>query len=126
MAGLTLDSGALIAFDRHDRGVMAQLKAARLSELDVTVPAIVVAEVWRGGPRSARIAMLLATCVIDELDETLAKSAGAALAATPGGETCDAVVMASADNRRDPVLTCDVGDLSKFSRHFPAVKLIRL
>lgn len=54
MAGLTLDSGALIGFERQDRSVVTHLKAALSAGLALTVPAVVLAEVWRGGARSAR------------------------------------------------------------------------
>src|SRR5262249_13619328 len=81
VAGLTLDSGALIAFERADRGVVAYLKEALRRGVDVPVPAIVVAEVWRGGRRAARIAALLPACIVEPLDEPLARLAGEALAA---------------------------------------------
>jgi len=55
MAGLTLDSGALIAYERADRRVLTHLKEAA-GTCDVTVPTVVVTEVWRGGRRSARVA----------------------------------------------------------------------
>lgn len=126
MAGLTLDSGALIAFERRDRRVLAHLKEAQGRGADLTVPAAVVAEVWRGGPRAARLSMLLAACVVEPLSERLARSAGEALAAVAGAGTIDAIVMASAATRRDRVLTSDPGDLLRLQGHFPHARVVAL
>jgi hypothetical protein len=51
MAGVTLDSGALIAFERGHRRLIAQLKVAQRRGDELTVPSAVLVEVWRGGPR---------------------------------------------------------------------------
>jgi predicted nucleic acid-binding protein len=126
MAGLTLDSGALIAFERNDRRVLAQLKWALLAGKEITVPAVVVAEVWRGGPRSARVARLLGGCVVEPIDEALARTAGEAIGKTPGTGTIDALVMASAARRGDAVLTSDVGDLTLLRASFPSVHVLSI
>ncbi len=122
MAGLTLDTGALIGVERDDRRVLAHLKAALLDGRDVTVPAVVVAEAWRDGPRSARIARLLAACEVDVVDEPLARTAGEAVAAA-GATTIDAIVMASAAKRSDAVLTSDPDDLTQLRLCFPGVRV---
>lgn len=75
-AGLTLDSGALIVFERSDRRVIAHLKEAAQRGAELTVPTVVTAEVWRGGSRSARVARLLRACSIEALSEALAREAG--------------------------------------------------
>jgi predicted nucleic acid-binding protein len=126
MAGLTLDSGALIAFERQDRRVLVHLKAALLDGLDVTVPAVVVAEVWRGGPRSARIAHLLQSSLLEDVGETLAREAGAALARQKSSDTIDALVMASAARRGDLVLTTDPLDLRRLRAAFPRARVVAL
>lgn len=125
MAGLTLDTGALIGFERNDRRFMIQLKAALLDGRSITVPAVVVAEAWRGGPRAARLARLLAGCEVESVDEDLAKEAGEALAVADTG-TVDAIVMASASRRGDAVLTTDPMDLEQLRTHFPNVRVISL
>jgi predicted nucleic acid-binding protein len=124
VAGLTLDSGALIGYQRRDRWLLTQLKAALLAGLDITVPAVVVAEVWRGGPRSARLASLLSSCLLEPIDESLARRAGEALARIPRAQTIDALVMASAAKRGDRVLTGDLDDLERLRRCFPKVRLV--
>jgi predicted nucleic acid-binding protein len=126
MAGLTLDTGALIAFERNDRHALVHLKAALASGVDLTVPAVVIAEVWRGGPQAARIARLLASCAVDDVGETLARDAGAALARIKRGDTIDALVMASAAERGDVVLTSDPEDLLRLRTQFPAVTVVKV
>ena len=126
MAGLTLDSGALIAFERRDRRVMVHLKEAELRALDLTVPTVVIAEVWRGGLRSARVASLLEACVVEPLLEGTARLAGEAIAAVRNAGVVDAIVMSSAAQRGDRVLTSDFADLDRLRRHFPAVRLVGL
>lgn len=126
MAGLTLDTGALIGFERNDRRFMIHLKAALLDGREITVPAVVVAEAWRGGPRAARIARLLAGCEVERIDEGLAKKAGEALAVVAQAGTVDALVMASASQRGDPVLTSDPKDLDQLRIRFPSVSIISL
>jgi hypothetical protein len=126
MAGLTLDSGALIGYERNDRAVVVQIKAALLCGIDVTVPAVVLAEVWRGGPRAARLAQILGSCIVDEADGSQALKAGEAIAKVPGAGTVDAMVMASAAARGDMVLTGNFQDLSRLRAAFTTVKLVRI
>ncbi|MFT3817873.1 MAG: PIN domain-containing protein [Rubrivivax sp.] len=126
MAGLTLDAGAVIGFERDDRRVVAHLKAALLAGREVTVPAVVVAEAWRGGPRSARIARLLAGCVVESVGETLARAAGEAMAKVSKAGTIDALVMACAARRGDAVLTSDPDDLTALQLCFPKVRVIAI
>lgn len=126
MAGLTLDSGALIAFERADRRVMTHLREAQLRGYQLTVPTAVVAEVWRGGRRSARIAALLGACVVEPLAEDLARVAGEALARVKSAGVIDAIVMGSADRRGDFVLTGDAGDLRRLTSCFPRARVVAL
>ena len=111
MAGLTLDAGALIAYERGDARVREILRVAFDRGLVPTVPAVVIAEVWRGGARSARTARLLKACTVEVLDERLAREAGELLAAVSGAQTVDACVAAGARRRGDAVATSDAGDL---------------
>ena len=64
---------------------------------------------------------------VEALDEALARSAGRALAHVAGRPSAtDAVVMASAARGGDRVCTSDIGDLQRFQRVFPAVRLLRI
>jgi hypothetical protein len=85
-----------------------------------------IAEVWRGGPRSAHLSMLLDACVVEPLSEPLARKAGEAVAAVRGATTLDAVVMASAAARGDSVLTSDPDDLHRLATRFPSVRVLAL
>jgi hypothetical protein len=125
MAGVTLDSGALIGFERQNRRTLTHLKLAQALGFELTVPTAVIVEAWRGGPRSARIASLLEACVIEPLLPDLARVAGEAIAAVKGATVVDAVVMASAARRGDRVLTSDFEDLDRLRSYFPAVRLLQ-
>jgi hypothetical protein len=73
MAGITLDTCALIGFERAARRTMAQLKLAEQFGYELTIPTPVIVEAWREGKRSARIAALLEACVIESLLPDLAR-----------------------------------------------------
>jgi predicted nucleic acid-binding protein len=119
---ITLDTGALIAVERRDRSMLAFLSHAAARGLRLTVPTCVVGEWWRGqrGP-AARI---LDAVVVEPLSLALAKLAGEAMAAVTGATLVDAVVVASAAQRGDLVITGDLDDLTRIrDAAFPAVRL---
>ena len=68
--GLVLDAGALRALERHDVALIVALRTAHQCNLPIRIPAAALAQVWRGGPRSASLARLLkqptAVVVVDE------------------------------------------------------------
>ena len=72
---IVFDAGALVALDRGDRTLWSDLKAATLAGVDVAVPAAVVAQVWRGSARQARLSRALAGCEIASFDD-VARAAG--------------------------------------------------
>lgn len=123
MAGLTLDAGALIQYERADERVRAWLTEAFERGNIPTVPSVVVAETWRGGPRAVRIARLLKDCEVETLDDALAREAGVLRGAVAGSTTIDAIVVASARRRGDIVLTTDPGDLNLLAAHAPGVRI---
>lgn len=125
MTGLTLDTGALVKLERRDRRTAALITGARARGQLITVPAPVVVEWWRGQRGPA--AKLLDGFEIEQLSLRLARLAGEALArAASGPGATDAVVMTSAAQRGDVVLTGDIEDLSKLQLVFPAVRLLRV
>ncbi len=111
MAGLTLDAGALIAYERGDERIRAILTAAYARGLVPTVPAIALAEVWRGDAKDARVARLLKACSIETVDEPLARAAGSLCRATPGSATIDACIAVGVRRRRDAIATSDPRDM---------------
>ena len=110
-AGLTLDSGALIAAEKGDRRFWALWKEALQRGATVTVPAAVVAQVWRGN--SAVIARVLQGCELEALSEELAKRIGRLLAVSRTIDVVDASVVVGAAARQDVVVTSDRRDIDR-------------
>lgn len=120
MAGVTLDAGPLILLDKGKEVMSAWLKVAHDREEEISTPAVVVAEVWRPGPRSARLARALAGFAIVDVDEQMGKQAGELLShlrhRDRAGLTVDALVVASAKRRGDFVLTTDPSDVGALAK----------
>ena len=121
MAGLTLDSGALIGLERRDhriRGSLPPRCATTSGSPFLRGPRRVVA-------RPDRLAEdILAAVDVEPFDEALAKAAGEALAVIPTATAVDAVVMASAARRGDVVYTSDFDDLARLQTYFRAVRVL--
>jgi len=115
MSGAVLDAGALIAFERADRRVIAIVKRARALGDPLVVPACALAQVWRDGRRQARLSSLLASPVvkIEALDDTSARAAGQLLGVTGTSDVVDASVVLTARRRRVGVVTSDPDDLRR-------------
>jgi len=115
MPGLTLDAGALIAFERNDRRVVALLARALAHELPLVVPAGVVGQVWRDGRRQARLARLLAAdeVEVELLDDRRARAAGQLCGVKRTSDVIDASVVLGARERSDRVMTSDPDDLGR-------------
>ena len=122
MNGVTFDTGALIGLERRTERMKAVLARIAARQLPVTIPAVVVAE-WYRGQRDWRRVLALARQV-EPTTEALARIAGAALSATGGGNAIDAIVMASAAQRGDVVYTSDVPDLQVLGSAFPEVRIL--
>lgn len=118
---LTFDTGALIALERGEKRMRTVSVAARASGGLVTVPAPVLIEWWRNGPRQRAV---LDAVTVERTTEQLAKLAGEAIAAVPGATPIDALVMASAAQRGDVVYTSDFDDLDRLRAHFPSVRVL--
>ncbi len=113
MVALTLDTGALIAYERREPRVRRHLELAFANDIVPVVPAIALAEAWRGGRRCARIAALLKACTVEPLSEALARNAGEALSRLPEVGVADACIVASAAGRGGAVLTSDPDDIAR-------------
>jgi predicted nucleic acid-binding protein len=111
VAGLTLDAGALIAYERGDERIREILTVANARGFVPTIPAIVLAEVWRGDAKDARVARLLKASSIETVDEQLARAAGSLRRSTPGSGTIDACVAVGVRRRRDAIATSDPDDM---------------
>ena len=111
---LVLDSGALVALERDERRMWVRLKAAQLDgEVPIT-HAGVLAQVWRGGPRQARLAEALSGIDVRPLDESLGRGAGRLLGVAGLADVVDAaVVLLAADG--DEIVTSDLADLEQLA-----------
>ena len=111
---LVLDSGALVALERNERQMWVRLKAAQLEgDLPLT-HAGVLGQVWRGGPRQARLSQALGGIDVRALDEALGRAAGQLLGTAGLADVIDAgVVLLAADG--DEIVTVDREDLEQLA-----------
>ena len=116
MAGVTYDTGALVAAERNDRTIWA-LHAGYL-ELEVvpTVPAPVLAETWRGGPRSAPLSRLLAMCDVEPMVEDDARRVGELAGRARHHDVVDVAVVEGAIRRRAAIVTADGRDIRRIAQ----------
>jgi hypothetical protein len=123
MSGLTLDAGALIAFERADRRTTLLLGLALRDRLEIVVPAGVVAQVWRDGRHQARLARLLGAdeVEVEDLDDRRARAAGQLCGVRRTRDIVDASVVLCARARKHRILTSDPDDLAHLD---PAASLI--
>jgi predicted nucleic acid-binding protein len=113
VAGLTLDAGALIAYERGEPRVRRMLRLAFDRGVTTTIPAVVLAEVWRGDAKDAPVARLLKWCRVEPLDESRARAAGALRRNTAGADAIDACVAASVRERGDVIATSEPDDMRR-------------
>jgi hypothetical protein len=115
VTGAVLDAGALIAFERNDRRMVA-IAARALDHGDpLVVPAGVVAQTWRDGRTQARLARLLGSqiCEVVPLDDEFARSVGQVVGVTRVKDIVDVSVALTARQRQMPVVTSDSADIRR-------------
>lgn len=123
MTGLTLDSGALVAFERNDRTVVAIVARAVERRVPLAIPAGVVGQVWRDGRRQARLARLLGSSAveIEALDDMRARAAGQLCGASKTSDVVDASVVLCAKARGHSVMTSDASDMRRLA---PSIRVV--
>ncbi len=113
MAGVTLDAGALLALERGDGRIRELLRIVQ----QVTVPAGVLAQVWRtGAGRQTPIARLIADRDATEvvpLDEDQACAVGRRIAQCAHPDIVDVHVALCARQRGQRVVTSDPDDIAR-------------
>ncbi|MGH9155705.1 MAG: hypothetical protein ACRD1K_07740 [Acidimicrobiales bacterium] len=109
-----LDSGALVALERNERAMWIRLKAAQLEGNLPLTHAGVLGQVWRGGPRQARLSQALAGIDVRALDEALGRAAGQLLGAAGVSDVIDAAVVLLAQDG-DEVVTADHDELEQLA-----------
>lgn len=103
---LVLDTGALVALERNERPMWVRLKAAQTEgDLPLTHAGI-LAQVWRGGVRQARLSQALGGIDVRAFDESLGRAAGQLLGTAGLADVIDAgVVLLAVDG--DEIVTVD-------------------
>jgi len=121
--GLVLDAGALLAIEKGHVKIRALLRTAQREGLVLRVPAGVVAQVWRGGSRKARVARLLAdpTVRVLALDDVTARTVGLLAGRSRHADAVDVHVALVAREHRASVVTSDPDDLRRVD---PTLELI--
>ena len=107
---------------------MAIAMAEQAHELggDTVIPASVLAQVWRGGPKSARLAKLISGSDIDALGEDRAREVGIRLGARKASDVPDAHVVCCAVERRAVIATSDRDDIEALVEPNEAIRLIAI
>jgi len=125
MTSAVLDTGALIAFERNDRRVVAIVARALHHKDSLLVPAGVVAQSWRDGRRQARLARLLGSpiCEILALDDRRARVAGQLCGVAGTTDVVDASVVAAARENGAKVISSDPKDLMRLNNQLDVVAI---
>lgn len=123
--GLTLDTGALIAIERGVKEVRMGTQRAISEGRTVHVPTGVLAQVWRGGPRQARLAQFLALeeVVLLDLDADTAKVIGLVIGRTGHADVVDVHVALNARLNRHAVMTSDPDDIRAVDPSIPIIEV---
>lgn len=124
MAGVTLDTGALIAASRDDRRFWVWWKWLTSKGLVASVPSPVVAQAWRSA-RDARLAVVLGACREVPMDGSGSRRTGELCGRAGTADVVDAFVVRGAADRGEDVLTSDPVDLRTLAAHAPGVGRIR-
>ncbi len=103
MAGVTYDTGALVAAERNDRAMWGLHAGFLAEEVVPTVPSPVLAEAWRGGGRQASLSRLLAMSEIEAMSEEQARRVGVLAGKAGHDHMVDVTVVG---RRRPPPRRC--------------------
>jgi predicted nucleic acid-binding protein len=123
-AGITLDTGALIALDRGDQRMIALLRQALAHGFAFRVPSAVLGQAWRNGVQVTLARFLRSEEVeIVPLDAQLARSCGELCGATNTSDIIDASVVILARERHEPIVTSDPFDLRRLDPAAPIIAI---
>jgi predicted nucleic acid-binding protein len=110
LTGVVYDTGALLKAERRDRLVWLRHDQILATGRVPVVPAVVLAQAWRGGPQ-ALLSRFLRGCHIEPADAEVARKAGTACTRAGTCDVVDATVVVTAVARRALVVTTDPDDL---------------
>ncbi|MBX7196819.1 MAG: hypothetical protein K1X94_32510 [Sandaracinaceae bacterium] len=111
MTRIVLDAGAFIALDRSDRAMWGRFALARRRGEQLLTHGGVVAQVFRGTARQARLALALAAVEVAPLDDLLGRTAGRLLGKSGTSDAIDAALVSIARDG-DRILTSDPDDIA--------------
>jgi len=115
VSALILDAGALLAVDRDDRSVIARLRVAQRSGLDLRSNAMVAAQVWRDRRgRQVSLAHLLRAVDVRSVSASDGRAAGALLGDAGMSDAVDATVVLLAEPG-DRIMTSDPADITRLA-----------
>lgn len=115
MNSIIYDTGALVAAERRTKRMWALHAEILSAGIVPIIPAVVLAQAWRGGPQ-AELSRLLKGCEIVSDDEAIARSAGRACALAETNDVVDAIVVVTAIAQNSLVITSDKGDISVLAK----------
>lgn len=124
MAGVSFDTGVLVALERREHGAWAWMRRASERGIPPLVSTAALVEAWRGS-RQTWLAEALAGCEIAPVSDALARAAGVACGAT-GAAAIDAVIAATAAARGATILSADAGDMHRLAGHFRSLRVVSL
>jgi hypothetical protein len=125
VAGVTYDTGALIACERNDRRMWALHVGFIAEEVVPVVPAPVLAEAWRGRPRQASLARMLEGCDVEPMSHDQARQVGELAGRAGHDDIVDVAVVEGALRRGgDAVVTSNESDIRKIAG--PDAKRLRI
>jgi hypothetical protein len=111
VSALVLDAGAFVAVDRGDRAMVARLRVAERSGLELRSNGAVVAQVWRDpSGRQVELARLLRSVDVKPVDRRLGQDAGVLSGRAGAGDAVDATVVATSSSG-DRIITSDPDDI---------------
>jgi hypothetical protein len=123
MMGLTLDAGALIAFEKNDRRAVTLIARALERKAPIIVPAGVVGQVWRDGSCQDRLVRLLAADAVsvELLDDMRARQAGLLCGVSGTADIVDASVILCARAHGHCVVTSNASELRRLDPEVPVI-----
>lgn len=125
LAGLTLDTGALISAEKANRRFWKIFIDTTDHGGIVTVPTVALAQVWRSVAQELLVQVLHGS-KLEPFDEFAAKRAGELCGRASVSDIVDAGVVMSAARRGDAILTTDPGDLRHLASYVRGVAIIAL
>ena len=120
-----LDAGALIAQERRDARVVVLFEIAADHQIEMVLPSVVLAQVWRNGKRQVQLARTLTNPGVTEapLHHEDAKRVGELLRESATADVADAHVAVLAGRLGAAVITSDSGDIAKLDPALPILKV---